>query len=434
MAVIGLTIFSIAIAIFSAFHSAQIPFIRQQVDYPVRLLGSAGFGFALTSLEKLAENAFKTGYKDVDPQPSGLPESSTPHLDALTMPLSEFPHNTAGSDEDFDAEELGKTPVTDFQSMPNPTVIIVVERPVTEITQDPPAYSDPAALMDYTPPKKTAPPKAEHFGKLNVNINWIVLTTYISLFVTFIAYLFFLRSVTRATYRDSLAKIDQAAAKAKEEMETLTSETQSYQARLMRALEIADKEVEKTISEIPSHKSRLLAMIDEAEKEMNQEIGRCQESFEKTRKDAKIGEELLKGAVTEMGRQHLRLPNFQVLLNKEFDPFKEEVTEAKAEVEKLVAGAMQHVKAQMNEVLKDGLGDLAEKRAQEKERVADDLRKLEEIKISLPETPILGSRVFMLEQDVITTTREVERLEERAKECLSGLPGLKLRSDEIEVS
>lgn len=443
MSVIGITIFSLAVAIFSAFHSAHIPFIRHELDYPVRLFGSFGFGVAFSSLEKIAENAFKMNYNDVDTQQSGLPESSTPHLDALTMSLSGVPHATGGSDEDVDAEEVGKTPVADSPSMPDPTIIILVESSITEIIQAPP-YSDLAVLMDFNQPKKTGSPKVEHFGKINHNINSIVLVTYISLFVVFIVYLFFLKSVTRATYRDSRAKVEHAAATAKEEMEMLTSETQSHQARLMGALEMADKEVNVVISEIPSYKSRLLAKVEEAEKKMDQEIGkesaiwtrmrRSQESIEKVCQNADAGEKLLREAITEMSRVHLRLPKVQVLLDKELDPFKEKVSEAKSEIERLVTGATQHVDAQLDEVPKDGLGNLLEKVAMEKARVAEDLRMLEEIKGSLPEAAILRSQVFTLEQDVKSSTREVERLEERAKESLSGLAGLNLRLDDIEVS
>lgn len=464
MPAIGLAIFTIGVAIFSAFHSAPIPFIRNQVDYPVRLLGSVGFGVAFSSLERIAGNAFK---KDGDayPQQIGPPESSTPHLDALTTALSELQHSTTGfEEEDFDEEDFDETPVIGSLSMPDPTIFIVEESPVTELVYAPPVCSDPAVWMDFTQPRKTAP-KAERFGKLNQNVNYIVLATYVSIFLVFIAYLFFLKSVAQTTYRHAGAEAAEAAETAKGEIERLVLEIQSHQARVMRTLGQADEDVEKTISELPSRKSRLLATVDEAQEQIDKAIGKdsalwdrmllSKRRIENTCEKANHEADQLQQLTAEIAGQYLQMSKLERLLEEEVAPVREMADEAKSGVERLVDAATKEVKGlvteatsevnglvteathhaerKMNEALESGLGGIPERFAKEKARMADTLRQLEEMKASCPEIPILRARVVLLEQDMKSCESEVEKLEHRAKAAISGLPGLMRRSDEIKV-
>lgn len=400
----------------------------------------------------MAEKAFATEYNESYLHPLGLPESLTPQLDALTMSLSEFPHSTSGLDDGFDTEEASQTPTTtDSPSVLAPITFVVSESPVTKIIQAPPAYDGPVSLTDFNKPKRATPPKAEYFESINLDVNFIALTTYIGTFLLFIAYLFFLKVVARAAHRSSRAEVDRAAASAKEEIDSIISETQSHRARLGRAIGEADNLVEQTLSEIPNHKDRLLAKVDEVEKEADKAIGKesitwarilgSEKEIKKACDGIVIQSGHLQGRVEQMSLEHLHMPNFAALLGEKMKPFekllaeaKDDIAEGSSEVEALVTKAQERAATEIKDVQSKALRGLPAKFMKEKTRLEDELRQMEDIKASYPEVALLRAQVAMLEESMATSALQVRNLEERVKASVSGLPDLTNKSNRIDVS
>ncbi|KAK2767411.1 hypothetical protein FQN54_003567 [Arachnomyces sp. PD_36] len=437
MAVIGLVIFTVGVAIFSAFHSVPIPHVRQDVDFPLRIVGSLGFGYVCSTLEKMAEDFLAIESGNSDHQPLGLSESPKPYLDALTIMIDKSSHSPTGTDDGLNTEETAQAPMTDLPDIPATTIVIIRELTVTQVLPTAPAtpaYDGPVELMNVPQPKITPSPKAKPFTRLNEDVNSMVVLTYASLVVVFIAYLLFLYMTTGTAYKRTKGAAHRANAVIDGELSKFTTYLRAQQTRLDLGAEWVNKldeqiqqskdelgrQVQNFKDEVEREKDKLLADVEE----IRAGLITWRKTIEKTCDQADEGEKELRGVIESRAREIFCKSKFENWWHVQVNRFK-----------KLVAEAEEEVKAMVEDVEKSGsrqLGGLHAAFEQEKARLRSQLCKEEEVNPPFPGIATLRDQVFVLEGNMKNSSLQVQDLDARVKGCLSDLPELKDRSETIE--